>query len=525
MPPGNKDGGGARHSFEMALSLPQHPIHSSPTISRMMLASEPSTSGSLPRRHSLTPLAHDSLSATPGFLPVGPLGANAHPSGPAISRRHSLSLMRKPIRSSPLAGPALSSEGEDGTTSRRPPRISSTPDFPSLACAKPHTPPPMLLAPPMASKHLSKRASLLEMIKRPLRVPPPIPLPPPPSSAKLPSNINIIHTPLPPPPRPPPAAVLSFPLPPPSFPRALTAPSTSLRSSTLPLPRANSFTPVYGASVSSHNGTLRTKDGSDNWLTVAPFGPGSTPRFSRLSLASSNVVLPVSARESRRQSVRGEGGKRVSLVYPAAVTPPRATGLIHANAAYSATQSTPSLLTRSRSRSLSSEGPATPSAASSVFGADSVVIEDDEYLPGEQGVDLALVSPHELEVMSQDASSENAHDLPHKPALEPARSTWSLSMKRHRRSHAKGTSFLSLGSGDSTSTMASSPAPSYAPSPLGAETPTIPTPRAQLSPYDAALVAFDPQSEVGHGHSKNAKKGGTMRRLLRSLSGVGRRGR
>lgn len=255
-----------------------------------------------------------------------------------------------------------------------------------------------------------------------------------------------------------------------------------------------------------------------------------TPRFSRLSLAAPNVVLPISARENRRQSVRGEGGKRVSLVHVA----PRGSSLSHTYAMYSA--STPSLRTRSRSDSLSSEGPATPSAASSVFGADNVVlVADDEY---EDGVDLALMSLRDFDAASLAASSENTHAHDHKPALTSAPSAWNVSIGRHRRAHAtRGTSFLWFGSGDSSATMASafsppqSPAHSRAPSysraaRAGLEPPTM---RVELAPYEAALEAFNPYTEVdgperGDGKLLPAtKKGGTVRRLLRTLSNVGRR--
>ncbi|KAJ7464542.1 hypothetical protein FB451DRAFT_1403209 [Mycena latifolia] len=542
-----------------------------------MLASEPITLSAPPRRHSPAPLAQQRLRSASERHPSP---ASSHPA-PALNRRHSLNFMRKPLRSSPLAGPAMSSDGtsEEDAPAARPARTFSTPDLPSLsrlspapakspapAPAPPAPSTPAALAPP---RTVSKRASLMEMVKRPLALrspPPPIPLPAPPSSASAAgaSPSSVIYTPLPPPPLSPrhhsrtrprsrgsistPASMTnmpasmslndlsaSFPLPPPSFPRALTAPSTSRRSATLPLPPARAATPVYGA----------PHDSGDSWLTSLPFG--DTPRFSRLALAAPNVVLPVSARAARRTSMRGEGGKRVSLVCAPVLAPSRSSSLVHPMAAapeYFA--STPSLLTRSRSRSLSSEGPTTPSAASSVFGADSVSVggaeDDDEFaLDGALEVDIALVSPRDFEAgayAAQDAESEDPHGLRkpasvHAPSLAPARSTWSLSIG-HRRSHAhaKGTSFLSFGSGDSSSTTSvsvfspvHSPAPSYAPA--QSATPAV---RVELSPYDAALAAYSPSEADGasqkggaDGGGKLPKAAGTMRRILRSLSGVGRR--
>ncbi|KAJ7509754.1 hypothetical protein B0H11DRAFT_2184275 [Mycena galericulata] len=385
-----------------------------------------------------------------------------------------LNLMRKPLRSSPLAGPALSSEIEEEPTIR-PPRVSSTPDLHSRARSDPPPPPPPIPAldsPSPLSEGLCRQESLIEMDKR-LPVlktpPPPMPLPLPFPSAKPSNGIKMIHTPLPPPPPSPPhhtrarsrgsmsASIsmtdpsTSFPLPPPSFPRALTAPSIGRRSSTLWLSRT-----AYGTPFPS-KGAPPT-DEEENWLTATPFG--TTPRFSRLSLASPNVVLPVSARHSRQQSMRGAGGKRVSLV-PAsvAVMPPRRSSLIQANASYS--MSTPSLITRSRSGSLSSEDPATSSPGSSDCGV--FVVEDTERVLGEEpGVDLAFVSPRDFDFeLDAHPYGNGAFGQKSAPALPRTRSTWSLSVKRHRRSQAKGVSFFFFGSGDSAAfSPASSPSTS-----------------------------------------------------------------
>lgn len=330
----------------------------------------------------------------------------------------------------------------------------------------------------------------------------------------------------------------SFPLPPPSFPRALTAPSVH-RSAALPVPQGSPGAPISDTDVQCDSG--------ENWLTSPPFG--DTPP---LTLAVPNVGMPVFVGEARWQSARGRDGKRVSLTSTAAVTPPRSSSLVHSNAESFA--STPSLLSRSRSHSLSSEGPTTPSAAASLCGADSVMLADDDEYTILGGVDLSLVSSRDFDVASQDASSENAHEgsahkpvlahahslwsLPtahegegpaHKPALAHAQSMWSL---RHHRSYAKGTSFLSFGSGDSTSSAflpaqapphpaAHSRAPSYSPLRLGAETPAV---DASLSPYDAALAVYaavesaaEESAAEEKESAKRSKTSGTMRRIFRTL--------
>ncbi|KAJ7140288.1 hypothetical protein C8R43DRAFT_594394 [Mycena crocata] len=516
----------------------------------MMLASGPSSLRPLPRRHSLTPLTQHTLPSASEFNHVRRSSESASPPSRALDRRHSVSLMRKPLRSSPLAGPALSSEGtsDDDTPVSRPGPMSSAPNLHSVS-RPPSPPPPPVPSLPPTPKRLSKRASLIELVKRPLASktpPPPLPLPSPPTNTGS-TGPSIIHTLPPAPPLSPhrrarsrsrgsiSASIsmtdlsASFPLPPPTFPRALTAPSTSRRTSTHPLPTTKAATSVYGSAATNESG--------DNWLTSTSYG--TTPRFSRLDLAAPNVVLPVSARESRRRSIRGEGGKRVSLVYAPPITPPRRSSLIYPNPGFSS--STPSLFTRSRS-SVSSEGPTTPSAFSSVFGTGSVVLsDDDEYASThEDGVDLSLVSPHDFEVASQDASSDAHGDIALKPTLTPARSTWSLSVGRHRRSYVKGTSFLSFGSGDSTSTSTfspmqspvqsptHSPSPSYSPSPSRVEA-RKPTARSYLSAYDGVSETFDPDAEMANPQKdaskspSTAKVAGTMRRLFRSLSGVARR--
>ncbi|KIJ59861.1 hypothetical protein HYDPIDRAFT_170560 [Hydnomerulius pinastri MD-312] len=51
------------------------------------------------------------------------------------------------------------------------------------------------------------------------------------------------------------------------------------------------------------------RDPAENWLSSSPFGPAMTPRFSRLAMASPAVVMPLSAKEYRKQKAGGADGK------------------------------------------------------------------------------------------------------------------------------------------------------------------------------------------------------------------------
>ncbi|KAJ8587138.1 hypothetical protein M405DRAFT_882885 [Rhizopogon salebrosus TDB-379] len=44
-----------------------------------------------------------------------------------------------------------------------------------------------------------------------------------------------------------------------------------------------------------------SRNPDDNWMSSSPFGPATTPRFSRQAVSSKPVVMPLSAREYRRQ--------------------------------------------------------------------------------------------------------------------------------------------------------------------------------------------------------------------------------
>lgn len=52
-----------------------------------------------------------------------------------------------------------------------------------------------------------------------------------------------------------------------------------------------------------------SRDPSSNWMSSTPFGPPATPKFSRLAMASPAVVMPLSAREYRKQKAKEALGK------------------------------------------------------------------------------------------------------------------------------------------------------------------------------------------------------------------------
>ncbi|KAJ7631379.1 hypothetical protein DFH06DRAFT_1439204 [Mycena polygramma] len=383
--------------------------------------------------------------------------------------------MRKPVRSSPLAGPALLREGapEGESLPSRLFRVSSTPKLHSLRRFD-STPPPLPLpASPPALNGLSRRASLErppafynfspESATFAAQLPSPPLTPPSPSPrrhARTRSRSSIVA----------PMPVFCATSPPPSFPHALTAPlsPSRCRTSAVPLIRAN-------PAIASDS----WNDSEDNWLTSTPCS--STPRFSRLGMAAPNVVLPVPARAYQRPSLRGEGGRRVTLL----------PSLIRADTALA---KTPSLST---SPSLSSEEPASPRTVSS-FGADSVVIEfaeDDEYALGDGNEeDLALMSPRDFDVPA------HKHGL---FADEDSASTLGHSMRRHRR-----TSVVSQESPTTPASYMSTPFP--AAQMVGAKSDNL---------SDQRHAAKDSGSVHG-----TKKVTATVRRLLQSLSGVARRG-
>ncbi|KAF9224686.1 hypothetical protein BS17DRAFT_44457 [Gyrodon lividus] len=52
-----------------------------------------------------------------------------------------------------------------------------------------------------------------------------------------------------------------------------------------------------------------SRDPASNWMSSSPFGPATTPKFSRLAMASPSVVMPLSAKEYRKRKARESYGK------------------------------------------------------------------------------------------------------------------------------------------------------------------------------------------------------------------------
>ncbi|KAF7309989.1 hypothetical protein MIND_00371700 [Mycena indigotica] len=392
------------------------------------------------------------------------------------SRRHSLGLMRKPVRSSPLARPSLCDDVVEVDEAAMAPfpsptRTASSPNLRSLTTQSDST----------LKKNLSRRASIFDLVRRP-RKSSALPAPKknervvgiksePGYKAKPPARLDLglahsgmkLDLPLPPPLSPRrrsrarsrsemtsanmPVIVktpdlAAFPLPPPNYPVARTQASSNQRHS---LSRSNSSSRT---SLLSALGPDRVdNDTGDSWLTSLPFGDPDTPRFSRLGLSASTVVLPVPAKAAKRKSLRGEGGKRISLAPPtediksqtpppfsqqlhiitngtmsivSTAVPPRASSLQNSPSGTIASVSTPSLRS-SRSPSLSSDGPSTPDAVWSrsvvgveTSGDDPTVVSreslDLDLLSELVGREFAMRSPCPF-ILTQDAESDDGHGI------------------------------------------------------------------------------------------------------------------
>ncbi|KAJ3929931.1 MAG: hypothetical protein NXY57DRAFT_361648 [Lentinula lateritia] len=188
--------------------------------------------------------------------------SNENPSSPMPSpiRRHSV---HRPLRSSPLAGPALSSEGlvipdEDVQRRCKPNRISSSPEIPSTSSPSiypadiDHLPLPAITTRPRLHQRNSS-----------------------PNYLTVPS-VSLTKSPS--------APSLHMPSTPPSF---STSPKPSLR-------------PLYIQSNTSPISTVPPSAPVGDWLVTNTYA--ETPRFSRLNMGS-NVVMPVPAKEYRRKSI------------------------------------------------------------------------------------------------------------------------------------------------------------------------------------------------------------------------------
>ncbi|KAG0693587.1 hypothetical protein DFH29DRAFT_963781, partial [Suillus ampliporus] len=80
-----------------------------------------------------------------------------------------------------------------------------------------------------------------------------------------------------------------------SFPSRLISPPAHIPPAHIP----QTYSPSTSRPTSTSPSVSR--DPNDNWMSSSPFGPASTPRFSRQSMSAKPVVMPLSAREYRRQ--------------------------------------------------------------------------------------------------------------------------------------------------------------------------------------------------------------------------------
>ena len=87
----------------------------------------------------------------------------------------------------------------------------------------------------------------------------------------------------------------------PVHPVALTPsmPPTYSRASPLPPSEANT----------TKQPPSQSRDPDSNWMSSSPFGPAEAPKFSRLAMASPRVVMPLSAKQYRKQKARESIGK------------------------------------------------------------------------------------------------------------------------------------------------------------------------------------------------------------------------
>lgn len=230
---------------------------------------------SQPRKHNPPRLA--TLSTSPVVNPPQP--------APRHRRQSTNTTMnppgRRPIRSSPLAGPALSGDWLSSALEKeecRPSKVSSTPDLTALvssstAARRPRTSQGL----PSLSRPSSSAAARTSLSASPSAR----------SFRALEMSKRADHSSVDLPPAPP-ASIPAWvrPKSPPANPSALAS-----RKSRSPLPETE---------IDAHHRTHASHDASESWLTTNTYS--TTPRFSRLGLASSNVVMPISAREHSRLS-------------------------------------------------------------------------------------------------------------------------------------------------------------------------------------------------------------------------------
>ncbi|KAG1807472.1 uncharacterized protein BJ212DRAFT_747293 [Suillus subaureus] len=100
--------------------------------------------------------------------------------------------------------------------------------------------------------------------------------------------------------------------------------SASFPCQTVPLPAhvPQAYSPSAARPTSQKPSVSRNPN--DNWMSSTPFGPASTPRFSRQSMSSQPVVMPLSAREYRRRKCTST---MINTVYPATSGSPVTEGM------------------------------------------------------------------------------------------------------------------------------------------------------------------------------------------------------
>ncbi|KAJ7080550.1 hypothetical protein C8R44DRAFT_824223 [Mycena epipterygia] len=204
---------------------------------------------------------------------------------PPMNRRHSANLTPRPLRSSPLAGPALSSRDEPLETNPQP-RIASAPSSRSPSFLSLHS---LDFAAENSSRPstASRRASKVSFVEPAIH----------PSLSPNPNDytsFGVDGSPKPLEKR----RSVSQPVP------ILNVRNEDHESVALYPRESVSPPPTRPGSLAS----LRSEP-DENWLTSTPYD--TTPRFSRLSLAAPGVVMPV--RKGRRRPGSADSGSVKSL--------------------------------------------------------------------------------------------------------------------------------------------------------------------------------------------------------------------
>ena len=122
-------------------------------------------------------------------------------------------------------------------------------------------------------------------------------------------------------------------------PRARTLSHGHSRSASLlvhPVAPTPSIPPTYSraSQLQTEPNTAKpsvSRDPASNWMSSAPFGPVTTPRFSRLSMASPAVVMPLSASEYRKRKYRESHAPSKEKEAPSPASPVTMAAFQHPN--------------------------------------------------------------------------------------------------------------------------------------------------------------------------------------------------